>query len=184
MVVKGKTKMAEKNMDPKKCPMPVQEPDVRNKNFDEVALGYTYDMAINEARRCLNCKKSVEFTCNVKLGFKNNGEEFQIVLYNPYYLYNVLSTNLIKIYGSKIDLNDFRNLYQDFFWNCIMNFKLAGLSCDMLLKYNKLYKVKVEEVKEENINEKKKGKDKNKNDNKQKKFKDLSIVKNIIQFTS
>ena len=134
--------------------------------------------------RCLNCKKSVEFTCNVKLGFKNNGEEFQIVLYNPYYLYNVLSTNLIKIYGSKIDLNDFRNLYQDFFWNCIMNFKLAGLSCDMLLKYNKLYKVKVEEVKEENINEKKKGKDKNKNDNKQKKFKDLSIVKNIIQFTS
>ena len=48
--------MAEKNMDPKKCPMPVQEPDVRNKNFDEVALGYTYDMAINEARRCLNCK--------------------------------------------------------------------------------------------------------------------------------
>ena len=45
--------------------------------------------------------------------------------------------NLIKIYGSKIYLNDFRNLYQDFFWNCIMNFKLAGLSCDMLLKYNK-----------------------------------------------
>ena len=44
------------NMDPKKCPMPVQEPDVRNKNFDEVALGYTYEMAVNEAQRCLNCK--------------------------------------------------------------------------------------------------------------------------------
>ena len=29
------------NMDPKKCPMPVQDPEVRNKNFDEVALGYT-----------------------------------------------------------------------------------------------------------------------------------------------
>ena len=26
------------NMDPKKCPMPVQDPDVRNKNFSEVAL--------------------------------------------------------------------------------------------------------------------------------------------------
>ena len=45
------------NMDPKKCPMPVQEPDVRNKNFKEVALGYTYDMAVNEAKRCLNCPK-------------------------------------------------------------------------------------------------------------------------------
>ncbi|MBO5231972.1 MAG: NADPH-dependent glutamate synthase [Clostridia bacterium] len=36
--------------------MPCQEPDVRNKNFYEVALGYTEEMAINEARRCLNCK--------------------------------------------------------------------------------------------------------------------------------
>lgn len=44
------------NMDPKKCPMPVQDPDVRNRNFDEVALGYTYEMAVNEAQRCLNCK--------------------------------------------------------------------------------------------------------------------------------
>ena len=44
------------NMDPKKYPMPVQDPDVRNKNFKEVALGYTYEMAVNEAKRCLNCK--------------------------------------------------------------------------------------------------------------------------------
>lgn len=44
------------NMDPKKCPMPAQEPEVRNKNFNEVALGYTKDMAVNEAARCLNCK--------------------------------------------------------------------------------------------------------------------------------
>ncbi|MDD5823246.1 MAG: NADPH-dependent glutamate synthase [Firmicutes bacterium] len=39
-----------------KTPMPSQEPDVRNKNFDEVALGYTEEMAIGEAKRCLNCK--------------------------------------------------------------------------------------------------------------------------------
>ena len=44
------------NMDPKKCPMPVQEPEARIRNFSEVALGYTYDMAVGEARRCLNCK--------------------------------------------------------------------------------------------------------------------------------
>ena len=55
--------MAERNMDMNKCPMPVQDPDVRNKNFDEVALGYTYDMAVNEARRCLNCKNKPEDQC-------------------------------------------------------------------------------------------------------------------------
>ena len=44
------------NMDPKKTPMPSQEPHIRNANFDEVALGYTAEMAVNEAKRCLNCK--------------------------------------------------------------------------------------------------------------------------------
>lgn len=44
------------NMSPKKNPMPQQEPCVRCKNFDEVALGYTEEQAIDEARRCLNCK--------------------------------------------------------------------------------------------------------------------------------
>ncbi len=43
------------NMNPKKSPMPEQEPNVRNKNFEEVALGYTEEMAV-EAKRCLNCK--------------------------------------------------------------------------------------------------------------------------------
>ncbi|WP_394963642.1 NADPH-dependent glutamate synthase [Candidatus Allofournierella excrementigallinarum] len=46
----------ERNMDPKRCPMPSQAAHVRNKNFDEVALGYTPEMAVNEARRCLHCK--------------------------------------------------------------------------------------------------------------------------------
>ena len=44
------------NMSLKKCPMPHQLPEIRNKNFDEVALGYTEQMAIEEATRCLNCK--------------------------------------------------------------------------------------------------------------------------------
>ena len=44
------------NMDPKKCPMPTQDPNVRNKNFKEVALGYTEEMAVNEAKRCVHCK--------------------------------------------------------------------------------------------------------------------------------
>ena len=44
------------NMSLKKNEMPVQNPDVRNKNFDEVALGYTEEQAIDEAKRCLHCK--------------------------------------------------------------------------------------------------------------------------------
>ena len=41
---------------PKKNPMPSQEPEVRAHNFNEVALGYSEETALNEASRCLNCK--------------------------------------------------------------------------------------------------------------------------------
>jgi glutamate synthase (NADPH/NADH) small chain len=44
------------NMSLNKVKMPEQAPEVRNKNFNEVALGYTEDMAIEEAERCLHCK--------------------------------------------------------------------------------------------------------------------------------
>ncbi len=44
------------NMSLEKVNMPVQEPNKRNKNFQEVALGYTEDMAMEEAQRCLHCK--------------------------------------------------------------------------------------------------------------------------------
>ena len=44
------------NMSLKKQPMPEQEPQIRNQNFDEVALGYTAEMAIEEAQRCIQCK--------------------------------------------------------------------------------------------------------------------------------
>ena len=44
------------NMSLKKNEMPSQAPEVRNKNFLEVALGYTQEQALDEAKRCLNCK--------------------------------------------------------------------------------------------------------------------------------
>ena len=46
----------EKNMSLQQMEMPTQAPEVRNRNFQEVALGYTYEMAVTEAKRCLNCK--------------------------------------------------------------------------------------------------------------------------------
>ena len=45
------------DMTMKKHPMPEQAPDVRNKNFAEVSLGYTAEDAVAEAKRCLQCKK-------------------------------------------------------------------------------------------------------------------------------
>lgn len=44
------------NVSLKKVAMPEQDPNVRNKNFEEVALGYTKEMAMEEAERCLHCK--------------------------------------------------------------------------------------------------------------------------------
>jgi len=44
------------NMRLTKNEMPVQNPEIRNKNFLEVALGYTEEQAVDEANRCLNCK--------------------------------------------------------------------------------------------------------------------------------
>ena len=44
------------NMSLTKVPMPEQEPQIRARNFKEVTLGYTKEMAMEEAQRCLNCK--------------------------------------------------------------------------------------------------------------------------------
>lgn len=52
----------------KRCPMPSQAADVRKHNFNEVATGYTYEMAIQEAKRCLNCKtKPCQKKCPVAI---------------------------------------------------------------------------------------------------------------------
>jgi len=54
--LRGESRLS-KRIDPKKRPMPKQEPFERIKNFEEVALGYTPDLAREEASRCLSCKK-------------------------------------------------------------------------------------------------------------------------------
>ena len=45
-----------RNMNLKKTPIPEQRSDIRNKNYEEVTLGYTDEMALEEANRCLQCK--------------------------------------------------------------------------------------------------------------------------------
>lgn len=56
------------NISLKKNEMPTEKPEVRNKNFEEVALGYTEELALDEAQRCLNCKhKPCVNGCPVKI---------------------------------------------------------------------------------------------------------------------
>ena len=56
------------NMSLQKNPMPTQDPAQRSRNFDEVALGYTAQQAMDEASRCLNCKhKPCVGGCPVKV---------------------------------------------------------------------------------------------------------------------
>ena len=76
-------------LNPKKNEMPTQEPQVRARNFNEVALGYTKELALDEAARCLNCKNRPcvagcpvnidipEFIMQVKDG--NFEEAYQII---------------------------------------------------------------------------------------------------------
>ena len=67
------------NMSLKKNEMPMQEADVRNKNFSEVTLGYSEETALDEAARCLNCKSAPCMTkCPVAVnipGFINKIKE-------------------------------------------------------------------------------------------------------------
>ena len=48
--------MTKANMSLTRNPMPTQDAKLRAHNFDEVALGYSEETAINEAMRCLECK--------------------------------------------------------------------------------------------------------------------------------
>jgi glutamate synthase (NADPH/NADH) small chain len=48
---------AKPKIDLNRLPMPHQDPKIRAKNYNEVATGYTHEMAIQEASRCIQCKK-------------------------------------------------------------------------------------------------------------------------------
>jgi glutamate synthase (NADPH/NADH) small chain len=62
------TEETRKKLDLERKPMPKQAVEVRRQNFYEVALGYTPELAMAEAQRCLNCKKpACVLKCRLKL---------------------------------------------------------------------------------------------------------------------
>ena len=89
------------------------------------------------------CKKEL----TNKITIKVNGKYYKISLYEPYYLYKIVSTELLQKYGNKLSLDKLRIKYKDFYWNCIWYFGSQGLSYDMLLKYKDDSIVTYEEIK-------------------------------------
>ena len=82
------------NMQATKTPMPEQDPNVRNKNFKEVTLGYTAEMAINEAKRCLQCKKP------------HCVEGCPVNIHIPEFIHEVAEGNFEKAYEIITDTNE------------------------------------------------------------------------------
>ena len=88
------------NMALQKTPMPVQEPDKRNQNFSEVALGYTHEMALNEAQRCLHCKnKPCVSACPVGIDIPGFIEKIRQGDMEGAYRVLSLSTSLAAVCG-------------------------------------------------------------------------------------
>ena len=81
------------NMSLKKVKIPEQDPNIRNKNFKEVTLGYTLDMAIEESSRCLNCKhKPCVSGCPVSVNI-------------PEFIQHIVNKDLDKAYETITDTN-------------------------------------------------------------------------------
>lgn len=88
------------NMSPNKVSMPVQDPLERIHNFDEVAIGYTQEMAKEEAERCLHCKhKPCVQGCPVNVNIPDFIEKVKDGEFEEAYLIISLTSNLPSICG-------------------------------------------------------------------------------------
>jgi hypothetical protein len=102
-----------------------------NENLE--ITGLTINFNNMKKTQYLLCKCNADLTN--KIIIKVNGKYFRIKLYEPYYLYKIISSEIIETYGNKISLDELREKYKDFYWNLIWYFRIQGLSYDMLLKY-------------------------------------------------
>ena len=105
--------------------------------FCEEEVNFTKLLKNNSSKRkelsCNNCKKFFKPKCKVKVGSFNT----DFLIFHPYYLYNNIYLDLLKKYGTKIDLEILKDEYSDFYWGCILYFSFCGYSFDMLIKYKK-----------------------------------------------
>ncbi len=88
------------SINPKKHEMPTQAPEVRAHNFDEVALGYSADVAVEEAHRCLNCKhRPCVSACPVNIDIPNFIDHIKTRDFEGAYQIITLSSSLPAICG-------------------------------------------------------------------------------------
>lgn len=88
------------NMSKEKNAMPVQDPQARAKNFDEVALGYTEEQAKSEADRCLNCKtKPCKSGCPVGIDIPEFIQKIKVGDYEGAYRVISQSSSLAAVCG-------------------------------------------------------------------------------------
>ena len=101
----------------------------RSVEIGTLTISFT-DMNKEGNLKCPECRQVI--TPRIKVQFGDNFEN--VTIFNIYKLY-MFSNDLIKIYGTKMNMDDLRTKYKDFFWNCVWYFGLKGLSYDMMLKY-------------------------------------------------
>ncbi len=92
--------MSKFNMNPKKVPMPEQDSKIRAKNFLEVTLGYTREQAVEEAKRCLQCKNAKCIAkCPVKVNIPNFISKIAVENFEGAYQSIISDNNLPAICG-------------------------------------------------------------------------------------
>ena len=92
---------------------------------------------------CSKCQKKMEPLCHANYG----QETIEFKLYSVLDLLK-MAKELVKKYGTKIDIDELREEYDVFFWNCILYFNFNSLNYEILLKYrntipqlNKTFKI-------------------------------------------
>ncbi len=87
-------------INPKKHEMPTQSPEIRSRNFDEVALGYTEQLAVAEANRCINCKnKPCVEGCPVNIDIPQFISKVKVGEFDEAYKIISLSSSLPAVCG-------------------------------------------------------------------------------------
>lgn len=132
-------------------------------------------------------KKTIHLICKCKnqltnkITIKINGKYYKISLYEPYYLYKIVSNELLEKYGNQIPIDELRTKYKDFYWNCIWYFGMHGYSYDILLKYKNDIDVSPEKIintKNDNNNDNENDKNKKKKKKRKLRFNNLEISNN------
>ena len=114
--------------------------------------------------KCQNCKQEFQPQIKVRLG---ENYYFSIKLYGPYFLYNDLSSNLLNVYGTKLNLDELREKNEAFLYNCCWYFNINAISYNMMFKYKNSNKSN--NIKRDDITQNKKGR--------KKRFTSLEIIK-------